>query len=81
MKGTTPAQVRLKSNREHSIRLVLEGYREEQVQLEYGTSPWILGNVVCCGLLPGIMVDAATGGAHTLKRESVFVNLEEREGE
>ena len=80
MRGTTPTELSLASDQEHRIELVKEGYDRADVLVTYKTTGWtVFGNLFCCGLLPGVLVDAATGGAHTLRQESVFVNL--RRGE
>ena len=74
--GETPATVSLDSDRSHVVSLSLEGYEEETIRLNKGTTGWVVGNLLFGGI-PGLLIDLASGGIYVLSPESVFSDLDE----
>jgi hypothetical protein len=72
--GKTPFVASLKRKDKHVIRIELEGYQPFEMALGRGTSGWVWGNIVFGGL-PGLAVDAITGGMYKLKPEEVQATL------
>ena len=72
--GKTPFVASLKRKDKHVIRIELEGYQPFEMALGGGTSGWVWGNIVFGGL-PGLAVDAITGGMYKLKPEEVQATL------
>ncbi|HEX6746211.1 MAG TPA: PEGA domain-containing protein [Longimicrobium sp.] len=75
--GTTPATVPLARKRSHTVRLELAGYQPYEIALSRKTSGWVWGNLVFGGL-PGLAVDAITGGLYKLTPEDVQGTLATR---
>jgi hypothetical protein len=72
--GTTPATVRLTRKDNHVVRLQLAGYQPYEMALSRKTSGWVWGNLVFGGI-PGLAVDAITGGLYKLTPEDVNATL------
>lgn len=72
--GTTPAAVDLKRKDNHVISIELDGYRPYEVALTRSVSGWVWGNIVFGGL-PGLAVDAITGGFYKLSPEQIVATL------
>ena len=72
--GKTPYVASLKRKDKHVIRIELDGYQPFEMPLGRGTSGWVWGNIVFGGL-PGLAVDAITGGMYKLKPEQVQATL------
>ena len=75
--GTTPATVPLARKSAHTVRLELAGYQPYEIALSRRTSGWVWGNLVFGGL-PGLAVDAITGGLYRLTPEDVQGTLTTR---
>ena len=73
--GKTPFVASLKRKDKHVIRLEMEGYKPYELALSRATSGWVWGNLVFGGL-PGLAIDAITGGLYKLKPEQVQATLE-----
>ena len=78
-RGETPTTLSLDSDRAHTVEINLEGYESETVQLRKTTSGWLAGNILFGGI-PGLVIDAATGGMHVLKPKQVDNSLDEQIG-
>lgn len=76
MKYTTPASVSVSRNMDHIIVVEKEGYKKATLQLgrEFRGLSTIGGNILW--LLPGVIVDAVSGGMYEFKDKSVNVILE-----
>jgi len=72
--GVTPATVRLTRKDNHVVRLQLAGYQPYEIPLARKTSGWVWGNLVFGGI-PGLAVDAITGGLYKLTPEDVNATL------
>lgn len=72
--GVTPATVPLSRKDNHTVKLTLAGYQPYEVQLSRKTSGWVWGNIVFGGI-PGLAIDAITGGMYKLTPEDVNVTL------
>jgi hypothetical protein len=72
--GKTPFVASLKRKDKHVIRIEMEGYQPFEMPLGRGTSGWVWGNIVFGGL-PGLAIDAITGGMYKLKPEEVQATL------
>jgi hypothetical protein len=72
--GKTPLAASLKRKDKHTIRIEMEGYQPFEMALGRGTSGWVWGNIVFGGL-PGLAVDAITGGMYKLQPEQVQATL------
>ncbi|WP_103029998.1 PEGA domain-containing protein [Salinibacter altiplanensis] len=75
-RGETPTTLSLDSDRSYTMEISLDGYETESVQLRKSTSGWVAGNLLFGGL-PGLIVDAATGGLYVLSPEQVNTSLEQ----
>ncbi|MGH7510254.1 MAG: PEGA domain-containing protein [Gemmatimonadales bacterium] len=73
--GKTPFVASLKRKDKHVVRLEMDGYKPYELALSRGTSGWVWGNLVFGGL-PGLAIDAITGGLYKLKPEQVQATLE-----
>jgi len=72
--GKTPFVASLKRKDKHVIRIEMDGYQPFDMPLGRGTSGWVWGNIVFGGL-PGLAVDAITGGMYKLQPEQVQATL------
>ncbi|MGH7544087.1 MAG: PEGA domain-containing protein [Gemmatimonadota bacterium] len=72
--GTTPLVADLKRKKEHTIRIELDGYQPYELSMSKHTSGWVWGNIVFGGI-PGLAVDAITGGLYKLRPEQVEAEL------
>lgn len=75
--GETPTTLSLDSDRSYMVELSLDGYEEETIQLQKSTSGWLAGNIVFGGI-PGLIVDAATGGMYVLEPKQVNATMDEQ---
>jgi PEGA domain-containing protein len=73
--GKTPYVAKLSRKDKHVIRLEMAGYKPYELALTRSTSGWVWGNLVFGGL-PGLAVDAITGGLYKLKPEQVQATLD-----
>ena len=76
-RGATPTTVSLPSDRSHTVEISLEGYETETIQLQKTTSGWLAGNILFGGI-PGLVIDAATGGISVLRPKQVNASLDEK---
>lgn len=72
--GKTPFVASLKRKDKHVIRIEMEGYQPFEMPLGRRTSGWVWGNIVFGGI-PGLAVDAITGGMYKLTPEQVQATL------
>jgi len=75
---TTPAKIRLKRNRDHTLTFTKEGYRPETVKLVHTISGAIAGNAVLFGLA-GLAADNLSGAQFKLIPTSVHVDMKKTE--
>lgn len=72
--GVTPAAPKLSRKDVHTVRIEMEGYQPWEMKFTRATSGWVWGNIVFGGI-PGLAVDAITGGLYKLKPEQVQATL------
>ncbi len=72
--GRTPVVAKLKRKDKHNVRIELEGYAPYEMAFARSTSGWVWGNIVFGGI-PGLAIDAITGGMYKLKPEQVEAAL------
>lgn len=72
--GTTPYVANLRRKDKHVIRVELEGYQPYEIALSRATSGWVWGNLVFGGI-PGLAIDAISGGLYKLKPEEINATL------
>lgn len=72
--GKTPLVADLRRKDNHTVTIALEGYHPYQTTLTRQTSGWVFGNLVF-GMLPGLVVDAVSGGIYRLTPEQVQAQL------
>jgi len=72
--GITPATVRLTRKDNHVVKLQLAGYQPYEIPLARKTSGWVWGNLVFGGI-PGLAIDAISGGLYKLTPEDVNATL------
>lgn len=72
--GTTPASCKLDKNKEYIVIISMEGYREERLMIGQKLQPWVIGNLLCGGVL-GLIVDAVSGAIWKLEPETIYVEL------
>jgi len=73
-RGTTPVIVDLKRKDAFTVKIELTGYSPYELALTRKISGWVWGNIVIGGL-PGLVIDAATGGMYILTPEQVNAEL------
>lgn len=73
--GVTPVIADLKRKDNHVIRVTLDGFQPFEMALTRSTSGWVWGNLVFGGI-PGLAVDAITGGLYKLAPEQVTAQLQ-----
>lgn len=80
-KGTTPANVKLKSAAKffkmesYKIKFQLSGYDTKEIPVECKLNGWYWGNILLGGLIGMLIVDPATGAMYKLDTKSVNENL------
>jgi hypothetical protein len=72
--GRTPYVANLKRKDKHVVRIEMDGYQPFELPIARATSGWVWGNIVFGGL-PGLAIDAITGGLYKLKPEQVQATL------
>lgn len=72
--GSTPIIAKLSRKKPHVVRLELDGYQPYETTLTKSVSGWVWGNLVFGGL-PGLIIDAATGGLYDLSPDQVQATL------
>ena len=73
--GITPVVVDLKRKDTHTIHVTLDGYQPFEIPLTRSVSGWVWGNLVFGGI-PGLAIDAITGGLYKLAPEQVSAQLQ-----
>ncbi|HPR65263.1 MAG TPA: PEGA domain-containing protein [Thermoanaerobaculia bacterium] len=68
--GVTPTVLELKRKKNHIVKLELEGFQPYEATLSRKVSGWVWGNLVFGGI-PGLIVDAITGGMYKLTPEQI----------
>lgn len=74
--GDTPLYYDLKRNNSYNVVIELDGYKPYETEISRRMSGWALGNIVFF-LVPGIAVDAVTGGLFTLTPDDVHARMRE----
>jgi PEGA domain len=72
--GKTPYVANLKRKDKHVVRIEMDGYQPYELPLARGTSGWVWGNLVFGGI-PGLAIDAISGGLYKLKPDQVDATL------
>ena len=72
--GKTPYVANLRRKDKHVIRIEMDGYQPFEMPIVRATSGWVWGNLVF-GALPGLAIDAITGGLYKLKPDEVNATL------
>jgi PEGA domain len=73
-RGTTPLVLDLKRKNQAVISVALDGYQPYEIALTRSVSGWVWGNLVFGGL-PGLAVDAITGGLYKLSPVQIDAQL------
>ena len=73
--GVTPVVADLKRKDAHIVRVSLNGYQPFEMALTRSVSGWVWGNLVFGGI-PGLAIDAITGGLYKLSPEQVTAQLQ-----
>ena len=77
----TPTAMPLKRGQDYTILVQKEGYKTESLNLNSGFDHWVqatLGNIWNY-IIPGMIVDAASGGAYEFDRTLINVKLKRDE--
>ncbi len=77
-RGVTPVIADLKRKDNHVIRVTLDGYQPFEMALTRSVSGWVWGNLVFGGI-PGLAIDAITGGLYKLAPEQVVAQLQHQD--
>jgi hypothetical protein len=72
--GKTPVIANLSRKDNHIVRIELEGYESFEATLTRQTSGWVWGNILFGGI-PGLIVDAISGGLYKLTPEQISASL------
>lgn len=80
--GTTPCSAPVDRDQPaYDFRLELAGHKTVHRRLDAELNPWIFGNLILFGLIPGVIVDSMTGGARAYTSEFEVIQMEPGEGE
>ena len=71
----TPAQVSLKRNSNHTVRISLPHYQAQTITLTQSVNGWMFGNLLFGGLI-GIVIDATDGAMYKLTPSQMNVYAE-----
>lgn len=74
VRGETPLVADLKRKNNHNVRIELPGYQPYEMSITKHTSGWVWGNIVFGGI-PGLAIDAITGGLYKLRPEEIQAQL------
>jgi len=74
--GKTPIRVKMSRNRDHIVRIELDGYEPYEIMCNREMSGWVFGNLVLGGPM-GLAIDVISGGVYRLTPEQVRVDLNE----
>ena len=78
--GFTSVTLDLKRNKNHTIRIEMEGYQPYEVALRRELNDWMYGNCACGFLgVPGLVIDIMDGANYTLKPSAIQAYLLELE--
>lgn len=77
VKGVTPVVLELSRKDNHIVKLELDGYQAYETTLTRKTSGWVWGNIVFGGI-PGLAVDAISGGLYVLTPEQISGQMGQR---
>ena len=72
--GTTPINVNLSRDRDHTIRIELDGYEPYEIVCNRKMSKWVFGNLLFGGPF-GLVIDIVSGGVYRLTPEQVNADL------
>jgi len=73
-KGNTPVVVSLSRKDTHIVRMELAGFQPYEATITRSVSGWVWGNLVFGGL-PGLAIDAITGGLYKLSPDQIAGQL------
>jgi hypothetical protein len=73
-RGTTPLVADLKRKNNHNVRIEMPNYQPYEMSITKHTSGWVWGNIVFGGI-PGLAIDAITGGLYKLRPEEIEAEL------
>jgi hypothetical protein len=76
--GVTPLIADLRRKDNHIVRIEMEGFQPFETTITRSVSGWVWGNLVF-GAIPGLAIDAITGGLYKLSPENVSGTLAEEE--
>lgn len=79
-RGVTPVIADLKRKDNHVVRVTLEGYQPFEMALTRSVSGWVWGNLVFGGI-PGLAIDAISGGLYKLSPEQVMAQLQREDAQ
>lgn len=74
--GITPMIANLSRKDRHVLSIRMDGYRPYELPIARSVSGWVAGNLVFGGV-PGLIVDAVTGGMYKLTPTQVTATLGE----
>ena len=76
--GVTPCQIQLKRNEEYTIEFKKKGYETKSYHISNSVGAgWVVLDILG-GLIP-VVIDAATGGWHSLDQNSINATLQEQQ--
>lgn len=73
--GETPTTAILERGQSYTIRIYHEGYEPHKEVLRNGWSLWVGVNILNF-FLPGLLVDASTGGFYSLEPDEISAKLD-----
>lgn len=72
--GKTPVITKLSRKDNHIIKVQLAGFQPFEATVTRSVSGWVVGNLVF-GALPGLVIDAISGGLYKLTPEQVAAQM------
>jgi len=78
VKYITPAVVKMKRGKDHSLTFTKEGYSPVTMKIDKEFNSWVLGNLIFGGVI-GLIVDFSNGAAYKLSPEQVNAKLNKKQ--
>ncbi len=72
--GYSPVTTSLPKKNEYTVKVTIDGYQDQIVQITKEFEMWTIGNILCGGII-GLVVDAVDGAMWKLEPNEINVSL------